>query len=168
MPITNSLPSEIQGVPDEFQVFPYGALVLDDNTQAFVDSSGIQAMIQTFIQRGNDMVIDYEHQTLKDVQAPAAGWIKTLVDRGNQGLWAKVEWTDRAREYLKNREYRYFSPVFFITPTNNRVVKLVNVALTNSPKINDIRPIVSKHCYIDNNDGLYSGHDAEKIDWLKR
>ncbi|WP_261949169.1 phage protease [Paenibacillus melissococcoides] len=33
-------------------------------------------MKETFHRRALDIVIDYEHQTLEDVQAPAGGWIK--------------------------------------------------------------------------------------------
>ena len=47
-----------------------------------------------------DLVIDYEHQTLKDVQAPAGGWIKDIY-KGDDALVAKVEWTPKAQEYLK-------------------------------------------------------------------
>jgi len=52
------------------------------------------------------MVIDYEHQTLKDIQAPAAGWIKQLTWKGEAGLWAVVDWTQQAACYLANKEYR--------------------------------------------------------------
>jgi len=90
------------------------------------------------------MVVDYEHQTLKAVQAPAAGWIKRLYNRGSDGLWAAVEWTQRARAYLASREYRYFSPFFLARKADGHIINLINVALTNMPKMNHIRPIVAK------------------------
>jgi len=90
------------------------------------------------------MVIDYEHQTMHDVQAPAAGWIKRMIDRGTDGLWVTVEWTARAMEYLKNREYRYFSPVFWFEEGTRRVFRIQNVALTNDPLINSLKPIMAK------------------------
>jgi len=135
---------EIKDVPTEFQLLPYGRIDIEGEPPAYVDEEAIASVIAHFRRRGNDMVIDYEHQTLKDVQAPAAGWIKRLVDRGREGLWAVVEWTERAKQYLKNKEYRYFSPVFWVTKDGRKVVRIENVALTNLPKINQLRPIVGK------------------------
>ena len=135
---------EIRDIPNEFQLLPYGRIDIEGEPPAYVDEESIASVIANFTRRGNDMVIDYEHQTLKDVQAPAAGWIKRLVDRGKDGLWAIVEWTERAREYLKNKEYRYFSPVFWITKEGRKVARIENVALTNLPRINQLRPIVAK------------------------
>jgi len=135
---------EIKDIPDEFQLLPYGRIDLEGEPPVYVDEEAIASIIAHFDRRGNDMVIDYEHQTLKDVQAPAAGWIKRLVDRGKDGLWAVVEWTQRAKEYLKNREYRYFSPVFWVAKEGRKVARIENVALTNYPRINQLRPIVAK------------------------
>ena len=90
------------------------------------------------------MVIDYEHQTLKSVEAPAAGWIKRLINRGEQGLWAAVEWTEKATKFLVNREYRYFSPVFLVRKSDRKVIQVTNAALTNSPQINHLTPIIAK------------------------
>ena len=101
-------------------------------------------IINHFEGRSNDIVIDYEHQTLKSVEAPAAGWIKKLINRGEQGLWAAVEWTEKAAKYLANREYRYFSPVFMVRKSDRKVVQVTNAALTNSPQINHLTPIIAK------------------------
>ena len=90
------------------------------------------------------MVIDYEHQSLGDGEAPAAGWIKKMVNKGKDGIWVVVDWTKRASEYIANREYRFFSPVILVRPSDKRIVAVMNVALTNFPKINNLRPIISK------------------------
>jgi phage I-like protein len=92
----------------------------------------------------NDFVIDYEHQGLSDVEAPAAGWIKKLVNRGSGGIWAVVEWTPRAALYLKNREYRYLSPVFLRRLSDKRVVRFLHAALTNTPAIDGMVPVVNR------------------------
>jgi len=135
---------EIAGVPSEFQVLPEGEIEICGKDPARLDEVSARDVIASFEARGNDMVIDYEHQTLSDVQAPAAGWISKLVWRGKDGLWAIVEWTKRAREYLENREYRYFSPVMQIRQSDRSVLRLINVALTNDPAINHLKPIVAK------------------------
>ncbi|MHB8772968.1 MAG: phage protease [Syntrophales bacterium] len=134
------------GAPAEFQVLPAGRINIEGDEPAHLDEAGAREIIAAFERRGNDMVIDYEHQTMTDGQAPAAGWvrIRNLVWRGKEGLWATaVEWTKRAKEYLDSREYRYFSPVIGVD-AKGRVVRLLNIALTNSPKINNLEPIVAK------------------------
>lgn len=132
------------GVPEEFQLLPDGMIELEGEEPAVADEEARASVIEAFARRGNDMVIDYEHQTLQDVQAPAAGWIKRFVDKGKEGLWVMVEWTERAKEYLKNREYRYFSPVFWIRKGDRRVLSIENVALTNQPRMNHLRPLMAK------------------------
>ena len=134
---------DVAGAPPEFQILPEGKIELDGLKPVYLNDAGAERIIKTFKARGNDMVIDYEHQTLDDVQAPAAGWIKQLSWRGKEGLWAAVEWTQRAKDYLESREYRYFSPVIGST-MDGLVVWIHNAALTNSPKINNLKPIMAK------------------------
>jgi len=144
---TLSVSKEISGAPPEFQLLPQGMIEIEGEDPVFLDVEGMNQIISDFERRGNDMVIDYEHQTLKDVQAPAAGWIKKLLNRGAQGLWAAVEWTEKAKGYLAKREYRYYSPVFNARKSDRRVVQMINAALTNSPKINHLRAIVAKQFF---------------------
>lgn len=134
-------PTEFQVIPFGFHKTPKGDFLHDAVSQARV--------IEEFNKQANDMVCDYEHQTLAGVEAPAAGWIKKLINKGEEGTWAEVEWTDKAKAYIANREYRYVSPVFLKRPSDNMVVKLVNVALTNQPNIDGMVPIVNKGPYGD-------------------
>ena len=105
-----------------------------------------------------DLVIDYEHQTLKDVQAPAGGWIKDIY-KGDDALVAKVEWTPKAQEYLKNREYRYLSPVVTVRRKDRKAIGLHSVALTNTPAIDGMFAIV-------NSAGFPAG-EIEDMEFLK-
>ena len=61
------------------------------------------------------MPIDYDHAidlaAPKGLPAPAAGWFKGLQARAD-GIWALVEWTERAAAMIRAKEYRYLSPVF--------------------------------------------------------
>jgi len=134
----------IEGAPETFQLLPYGRIDIEGEEPAYLDEGSTVSVMSIFERRGNDMVIDYEHQTLKDVQAPAAGWIKKFIDKGKEGLWVVVDWTERAKEYVAKKEYRYFSPVFWVDIQTRKVVKIVNVALTNEPKLNNLRPIIAK------------------------
>lgn len=135
---------DITGAPAEFQVLPEGKIEIEGEPPCYCNEEAANNVIAAFKARGNDMVIDYEHQTLTDAQAPAAGWIKDLKWKGKEGLWAVVEWTAKAKAYLENREYRYFSPVMFLRAKDRMAHVLINIALTNTPKMNNLRPIVAK------------------------
>jgi phage I-like protein/cation transport regulator ChaB len=135
---------EIEGAPSEFQLLPMGEIKIRGEAPAYLDPQGIGSIMRAFKEIGNDMVIDYEHQTLADKEAPAAGWIKNFIDKGKEGLSVLVEWTEKAKQYLINKEYRFYSPVFWITAKDRRIVGIENVALTNYPKIMNLKPIVAK------------------------
>ncbi len=134
--ITGGVPTEIQVIPHGYHDTPKGDFLCDEESARLV--------IEEFNKLTNDMVADYEHQTLAGVEAPAAGWIKKLVNKGKDGVWAMVEWTDRAKAFIANREYRYVSPVFLKRLSDKRVTRLINVALTNQPNIDGMVPIVNK------------------------
>lgn len=135
---------ELAGVPEEIQVIPYGIDVQTPKGPFTLDEEAAASVMANFERQENQMVIDYEHQTLYGVQAPAAGWITRLINKSKDGIWAAVEWTDRAKQYLANREYRYVSPVFLKRTPNNKVFCLINVALTNQPSIDGMVPLVNK------------------------
>ncbi|WP_167309952.1 phage protease [Ralstonia mannitolilytica] len=89
------------------------------------------------------IVIDYEHQTLNAPDngqpAPAAGWFKTMEWREGVGLFATdVEWTDKARQMIADKEYRYLSPVFAYDKKTGDVLRILHVALTNFPALDDL------------------------------
>lgn len=90
----------------------------------------------------NDIVVDYEHQTILSREngksAPASGWINpgSLTFDLEKGLMAAaVKWTLPARNAIAADEYRYISPVFTYDAQTGDVIDLINVALTNSPAI---------------------------------
>ncbi|MFZ5448614.1 MAG: phage protease [Thermodesulfobacteriota bacterium] len=131
-------------LPEWIRVLPLGKVELADHREPFmVDEESLTFMVAAFKSRGIDLVVDYEHQSLNGERAPAAGWIKELEARAD-GLWARVEWTQQAREYLEQREYRYFSPVLRLDPETRRPIALMHVGLTNVPAINHLPPLVAK------------------------
>jgi phage I-like protein len=129
--------------PEEFLLIRYGE---NDYTKgeeegrfAFGETDA-DAVLADFARRGKDGVIDYEHQTLKGSEAPAAGWITTLLKTA-EGLVARVDWTARARERLQGREYRYHSPVLHFR--EGRPYRLHSVALTNHPALHGYPALVA-------------------------
>ena len=135
------------------QILPYG-WVETDKGKFLVDEQAIDLIMQEFAAKKNDKVIDYEHQTLENVIAPAAAWIKRLENKGKDGLWGDVEWTPRAAEFVKNKEYKYLSPVVFARKSDGRAVVLHSCGLTNTPAIDGMHPIANKETEDDSMDYL--------------
>lgn len=129
------------GAPEIIQILPMGH-VKSQKGDFDVDAESFAAMKRQLAGRGVDLVVDYEHQTLSGKQAPAAGWIKELLLKDG-GISARVEWTPTARQYLENREYRYLSPVISVRKSDNKATGLHSVALTNTPAIEGMQPIVN-------------------------
>lgn len=132
---------EVGGAPEVISVLPLGH-VTSAKGEFNVDGESFSAMKAQIAQRGVDLVVDYEHQTLTGEQAPAAGWVKELfLDDGQ--IKARVEWTDKAKAYLENREYRYLSPVITVRKADNKAMGLHSIALTNTPAIEHMEAIVN-------------------------
>ena len=148
---------ELTGAPETITVLPLGHVV-SSKGEFDVDEGSFRAMKAQIAQRGVDLVVDYEHQTLKGVEAPAAGWVKELkLEDGN--IVAVVEWTPRGAEYLKNKEYRYLSPVVNVRKTDGKAIGLHSLALTNTPAIENMTPIVNS----DNFEGGQKYMDMQKL-----
>lgn len=132
---------ELTDVPSEIKLLPLG-IVHSQKGDFLVDDESFELIRKRFKERKLDIVIDYEHQTLNDVQAPAGGWIKELY-KGEDAIIAKVEWTSRAAEYLKNKEYRYLSPVVMVRKKDQKATTIHSAALTNTPAIDGMFAVVN-------------------------
>lgn len=132
---------KLDDCPNEVKILPIGK-VSSEKGEFFVDEESFKSMKAEMERRGIDIVIDYEHQTLDNVQAPAGGWVKELAYTP-EAIIAKVEWTPKAKEYLKNKEYRYLSPVVLTRKKDGKAVVLHSLALTNTPAINGMFAIVN-------------------------
>lgn len=128
-------------MPTEIKILPLGR-VHSQKGDFNVDEESFELIRKQFKDRKLDLVIDYEHQTLSDVQAPAGGWIKELY-KGEDAIIAKVEWTAKAAEYLKNKEYRYLSPVVLVRKRDQKATAIHSVALTNTPAIDGMFALVN-------------------------
>ena len=131
-------------LPEWFLFFQEGWNEIEGEGKALVDRQAYEKVAGYFVRRGNDIVIDYEHETLEGGKAPAAGWIKEFRYTDGIGIEARAEWNDEAKGYIEKREYRYFSPVFLVRNSDKRVITVHSVALTNAPKINHLTPLLAK------------------------
>jgi phage I-like protein len=134
----------------EIQVTPAGAFRPRDGRELPVDAWRIDAaiaarVIDEFKRNATPLVLDYEHQTITAQEngqpAPAAGFFRELEWRDGVGLFARVELTARARQYVADGEYRFFSPVFRFDPKTGELQALLMGALTNNPALDGMAEI---------------------------
>lgn len=122
---------DIGEAPSVISIMPLGH-VTSSKGEFFVDEESLREMKRQIAQRGVDLVVDYEHQTLKGVQAPAAGWVKELFLKDGS-IKARVEWTPTAAQYLENKEYRYLSPVITVRKKDGKATGLHSFGLNQYP-----------------------------------
>jgi phage I-like protein len=129
--------------PREFRILPYGETQTSKGPMV-CDGHACDDVMAAYRDQGNELGIDYEHQTFAEpVQpAPAAGWFN--LEQRADGLYAtNVRWTPKAQAHLRAGEYRYFSPAVDLHPETRRVQKLHNLALTNLPATKGMTPLVA-------------------------
>ncbi|MGK2898373.1 MAG: phage protease [Burkholderiaceae bacterium] len=94
------------------------------------------------------IVIDYDHQTIRADKngqaAPAAGWILSTEWRNGKGLFAKVDWTPKARAAIDAKEYLYISPVIVSDDATGEVTGVLLAALVNHPALLGMEPVVAQ------------------------
>lgn len=112
----------------------------------------LREFVSSFEEDGQDVVVDWHHSSwnreqAKDKKAPAAGFISALELRDN-GLWGKVTWNDEGREDVEKKRYRFQSGVFMWNAPSRRAgalrPRLHSVALTNTPQLTDLTPLVAE------------------------
>lgn len=144
---------EVRVDDDAIQLFPagqfdaiHGAMLGKGPWRTDADIAA--RVIARVAARINDLVIDYEHQTLRTAsngqKAPAAGWVKptSLEWREGEGIFARSPaWTDTAAAHIEAKEYRYLSPVFLYDPESGEVLDLLHIALTNTAAIEGMQEV---------------------------
>lgn len=130
--------------PTEFRIFRAGVNTSDKGPFLF-DDLAAESVMAAYAKKAATLTMDYEHQALSDppIEAPAScfSW-KPEVRNGE--LWATdVKWTERAYGMIKAREYTRFSPAFFSDPKTGRVLRILNVALTNLEALDGIEPLMA-------------------------
>lgn len=135
------------------QIFPAGEFRARDGRPEKldawrVDRTAAEHLIALVRAQATVPVVDYEHQTLhaetNGQPAPAAGWMRDLEWREGEGLFARIEWTDRALAAIRAGEYRYFSPVFESDPKTGVVTRLLMGAITNYPGLDGMLPVAAR------------------------
>jgi phage I-like protein len=140
--IVDTIICELQAPADDkpqwVHLLTHGVMNARDGRR-FVLSDATAVVERTLMRAGKaSLPVDYDHQIDNTVMngrpAPAAGWMTRLEVR-QDGIWALVEWTAKARQMLAAREYRYISPTFQAFRETGEVRVLLRAALTNNPAL---------------------------------
>lgn len=100
------------------------------------DDAAAKAVMSSERAHNVDLMVDLEHLSLdtesRSYDPDARAWLRLEVRPGPE-LWAvNVRWTDDGARRLLAKTQRYISPAF-ITDDENRVIEIVNIALTAMP-----------------------------------
>jgi phage I-like protein len=110
--------------------------------------SVIDAIAERFPAADRPIPLDYNHGSTDDLgmlnpemSGKAAGWCSLEVRNGE--LWAvDISWTEAAAAAISAKEWRFISPTFGIDK-DKRVTEILAVALTNTPALFDLEPLVA-------------------------
>ena len=142
------LPAPANGsVPDWIQVFPSGTFSGRDGRGPYVCNPAA-VVARTREHNGPlDVPVDYDHQLehapRNGQPAIAAGWLTELEARAD-GVWGRVEWTDKGKAHVAAREYRYVSPVYYYEQDTGEIIALESVALTNIPNLTGLKALAAR------------------------
>ena len=126
-------------VPEWIQLMPLGEIrTRSSDSRAPWKLSDPAAVIEASQALMDKLPIDYDHQTdftrESGNAAPAAGWIVELQAR-DDGIYARVEWTERGRAAIAAREYRFISPVFTYNKKTREIADIRRAGLVNDPAL---------------------------------
>lgn len=139
----------------EFRILPAGMFRSADGSGRPANVTGwlintriAHGIIASLAARKDDVLIDYEHQSLQTAKnggiAPAAGWFKRAEWREGDGLYAiDAHWTDKAAAMISAKEYRFISPVFTFDTRSGEVQSLVSIGLTNQPALDGLADLAA-------------------------
>ncbi|MGO8323686.1 phage protease [Rhizobium ruizarguesonis] len=133
--------------PEWLHLLPAGEFKGADGRGPYA-APDMDALISLFNSEGNKLAVDENHSTdlaaKQGHPAPARGWIVELQKR-DDGLYGRVEWTPEGERIFNAKEYGFLSPVFLHSAAKPfKVAKMLRVSLTNDPNLTDLKSLHSQ------------------------
>ena len=126
--------------PEWIQLLPAGPEVIgrDGRKWRLDDAAAVVAATKL------PLAVTYDHAGFFGGRdAPAAGWVEELEVRDG-AVWGRVEWTERGRDAVAGKSYRFVSPEFTHSADPPRQVgELIGASLTNGPNL-DLAAVASR------------------------
>lgn len=160
------------------QVFTLGAF-RHPQGEFEVDDVFLASIVNSFEEmsgRGAEIPVDYEHGSSVPGATPeaarAAGWVTEVDHRPGSGLWAKVEWTEDAVDFISSREYRFISPEFhpdYVDEVGTKLgPTLLAVGLVNRPHLKGMEAVSLKETRTMKADATPTSDDTVSNGGIKR
>lgn len=127
----NAFCMQINGITDgkKIKISPVGANVKGVDERVY-EINGVEVLKQT-LALGADLFLDKNHEDNE-----AMGWFNEL-ELKNDGIYANLTLTPKGEELVKNKIYRYLSPVYDAEYKDRKikVTRILNVGLVNRPNL---------------------------------
>jgi phage I-like protein len=142
-----SAPADGDGVSEPFEVLRAGEYVRGGGRKVSVSEDDLDAAVSNFKrwkEAGGDIPVDYDHSFAEAGDSKAAGWFTELTRKG-KSLFARVKWTPKAAQQIRDGEYRFFSPEFTANwrdeHGSDEGFTILAGALTNRPFLRGMTPV---------------------------
>lgn len=139
--ITAAVPPD---APPRIELIPTGSFRLADHRGEF-ELEDAAAVIAASLSSapGGQLYIDFGHgiDGGGERRSSAAGWITGLDVEGDR-IMASVDWTPEGEQALRNRAYRFISPVFMTR--GRKVMRIDGAGLVNRPALPQLRQLASQ------------------------
>jgi phage I-like protein len=139
---------DTSAAPDEIQVVPTGKWKHPVYGEMEITPAHIAEFVQNFKNKVRlDIPINAGHDNgMSGGELRAIGWFTDAIDRGVNGLWCGVKWTEEGKQLLTQGAFKYFSPEFYEKYSDPETGKeyshvLVGGALTNKPYFKELEPV---------------------------
>lgn len=146
-------------LPDDgwYHLVPLGEFPhADSGRLQVIDQAAVTAMVNRFndeAARPNfaGLLIDQEHWSYDtDKSSESFGWVRQLENRSD-GIWGRIEFSDLGEQAVKNRRYKFVSPVFWpakdierLDGNKVRPLRIDSFGLTNSPNFKGMVPFTNR------------------------
>lgn len=122
------------GVPDWVHILPRQVLTRDGRGPYRYQAGTLIAASMADDRR---VPVDENHSTEtlgpQGLPSPARGYVAAMEER-EDGIWARIDWTESGRALMSDRAYWGVSPVLIHTK-DGEVLRIKSVALTNTPNL---------------------------------
>ena len=134
----------------EVNVSPVGTFYGSDAEGNAISENLTEESLQRLADQLNasnqQILVDADHASCRpgiEKDTSACGWLEKFFVKPLKGLWAKLKLTNKGRDLVENKVYRFLSPVFKLDD-NGEPIQLNSVAMTNCPALApDIAPIIN-------------------------
>lgn len=131
---------------NRIELFPVGRSKTAHAKPLNVEVSNAQGLIAASLDNapGKMLPIDFDHglDGLGQKNGEAAGWITGMDVEGDR-IVATVEWTPAGEAALREKRYRFISPVWTMTKAG-QVQQILRAGLTNDPGMPQLKQVASK------------------------